>query len=237
MSFNTVGNIDVTVTDAYIAEPHREAKPGELNNKGIPVTVWADICVVVADRDGNNDIWKGELSNRTGNGTRAHQEQTEITLEKLVSIGFNVPTFNDLMEQCDDNNCLPNMIGLECTVTTEEREFEGKDGRPRKGIFVKYLNARGFGGPRRISKADFIARINGTQSASGVPPAGTYPTQTQMPNRSYWQTSPTQTCGQASEQPAPSSVQQSYPSQNYTQQVKYSSPYQGGSSTPPCPYN
>lgn len=124
MSFNIIGNIDVTVTDAYIAEPHWEAKPGEVNNKNIPVVVWGDVCLVVTDKDGNNDIWKGELSNRTGNGTRAHQEQTEVTLEKLVSIGFNTPTFNDLVEQCDANNTIPNLVGLECSVTTEEREYE-----------------------------------------------------------------------------------------------------------------
>lgn len=221
MSFNIIGNIDVTVTDAYIAEPHWEAKPGEVNNKNIPVVVWGDVCLVVTDKDGNNDIWKGELSNRTGNGTRAHQEQTEITLEKLVSIGFNTPTFKDLVDLCDENNTIPAFVGLECSVTTEEREYEGRDGKTRKTIFVKYINARGAGGPRRISKADFIARVNG-QSVPQAAPAP-YPAQQVphgYPQPGYpAQTLPASPYGGAQPAPAPAP----YPAQ--------------GGSAPACPYN
>lgn len=200
MSFKSIGNIDVTVTDAYIAEAHWEAKAGEVNNKGLPVIVWGDVCLVIEDKDGNNDIWRGELSNRSGSGTRAHQEQTEITLEKLVSIGFNTPTFNDFIVQCDENNSIPNLIGFECTVTTEEREFEGRDGKPRKAVFVKYINARGSGGPKRLSKADFLARVNAqsapqsapvpdTATAPGYPPPAP-PTYPAAPTAQYPKTAP-----------------------------------------------
>lgn len=231
MSFKIIGNIDVTVIDAYIAAPHWEAKPGEINNKGIPVVVWGDVCLVVADKDGNNDIWKGELSNRTGNGTRAHQEQTEITIEKLLEIGFNTPTFNDLVNMCEDDNSIPGMIGAECSITTEEREYEGRDGKIRKTIFVKYINARGAGGPRRISKADFLARINGqilepqpadadVAAPAQYPAPQGYPQPQGYPAPGYPQQAATPTPPYGAAQPAAAAQ---YPQQ--------------GGNVPPCPYN
>ena len=191
MSFNTVGSIDVTITDAYISNPRWAEKPNEVNSKGIPVRVWGDLCLIVTDANGNNDIWRGEFSNRTGTGTRAHQEQTEITLEKLVSLGFNTPTFADFIAQCDENNGIPNLINLPCTVTTEERKYKGHDGQERSGIFIKYINARGAGAPQRISKAEFLARINGTAipvanqgvPAPAYPAAPVMPTQAQPPQQ------------------------------------------------------
>lgn len=185
MSFKTIGNIDVTIADAYIAEPKWDAKPGEKNNRGVPVTVWGDLCIIVKDDQGNTDVWKGELSNRTGNGTKSHLEQTAITLERLVEIGFNVPTFTDLMNQCNDDNVLPNLIGMRCTVTTEEVTYTGKDGTQKTGIFTRYLNRLGAGGPKRMSKADFLRRVQNPApapaaqvpqygSAPGAAPAGYY---------------------------------------------------------------
>ena len=159
MSFKIEGIIDVVVTDAYIADARWQPLDNELNNSGLPVQAWGDICLMVADKDGNNDIWRGELSNRNGNGTRAHQEQTDITLEKIVNLGFNVPTFQALMEQCDDNMGIPNMIGMELSVTTEKRTFQKRDGSQGEAIQIKYINKRGEGGPRRMSKADFMAKF------------------------------------------------------------------------------
>ena len=229
MSFKAIGNIDVTVTDAYIAEPHWEAKPGEVNGKGMPVMVWGDVCLVVEDKDGNNDIWRGELSNRSGNGTRAHQEQTDITLEKLCSIGFNTPTFYDFIAQCDDNNSLPALVGLECTVTTEEREFEGRDGKPRKAVFVKYINARGTGGPKRLSKAEFLARVNGQAVPQAIPAAAPVPGYQPQTPPAY----PTSAPGYS----APTSAPAQYPQTSAAPAPAPAAyPTQGGS-TPACPYN
>ncbi len=159
MAFKIEGIIDVTVTDAYISEAHWQPKDGELNNQGLPIQAWGDVCLTVTDKDGNSDIWRGELSNRDGNGNRAHQQQTDITLEKIVDIGFNVPTFQALMDQCDDNMTIPNMIGMELSITTEKRSFKKRDGKQGEAIQIKYINRRGEGGPRRISKADFMAKF------------------------------------------------------------------------------
>ena len=170
MAFKIEGIIDVTVTDAYISEAHWQPKDGELNNQGLPIQAWGDVCLVVADKDGNSDIWRGELSNRDGSGNRAHQQQTDITLEKIVDIGFNVPTFQALMDQCDDNMTIPNMIGMELSITTEKRSFKRRDGKQGEAIQIKYINRRGEGGPRRISKADFMAKFAQPAAVPQPPP-------------------------------------------------------------------
>lgn len=232
MSFKIEGIIDVVVTDAYIADAHWQPQDNERNNSGLPIQAWGDICLMVADKDGNNDIWRGELSNRNGNGTRAHQEQTDITLEKIVNLGFNVPTFQALIEQCDDNMGLPNMIGMELSVTTEKRTFKKRDGSQGEAIQIKYINKRGEGGPRRMSKADFMAKF--AAPAPNYPPQGAPTAQPPQYQQGYQQSAP-----------AP----QGYPPQNYAQQypgadVRPAPPMPNGGQTAPatpapktnCPY-
>ena len=229
MSFKIEGIIDVVVTDAYIADARWQPLDNELNNSGLPVQAWGDVCLMIADKDGNNDIWRGELSNRNGNGTRAHQEQTDITLEKIVNLGFNVPTFQALMEQCDDNMGIPNMIGMELSVTTEKRTFQKRDGSQGEAIQIKYINKRGEGGPRRMSKADFMAKFSTPAPSAQAPVQQAAPTAApNYPPQSAPAPYPAQ-------QPTP----QAYPPQNYGQQTpppnRPAMPQGGGQTAPGTP--
>lgn len=171
MAFKTEGNIDVTVVDAYMSEAKFEAKDNETNNRNEFVKVYGDVCLLLQDKDGNSDIWHGEISNRSGTGTVAHLYRTDLTLKTLQEIGFNVTTLQELFDQFmtaeDGSITIPNLIGKEATITTERKTFPKRDGTEGSAIQIKYLNAKGGGKQRRLTMADLMARfgINPVQAA------------------------------------------------------------------------
>ena len=159
MPFQVAENIQVTIRSAYLSEARWKARSGEKNQSGKYVTVIGDFCLLVADEAGNSDTWRGELSNRNGNGRRAHQEQTEITLEKLQAIGLNAQSLQSLIEQADENNRFPSLIGKQCTITTERREYKDKYGNKQEIVYIKYLNPTNPRMPKPIAREEFLRRV------------------------------------------------------------------------------
>lgn len=163
MAFKIEGNIDVTVVDAYMSEPNFDAKENETNDRNELVKAYGDVCLLLQDKDGNSDIWHGEISNRSGKGTVAHLYRTDLTLRTLQEIGFNVTTLQELFDQFmtaeDGSISIPNLIGKEATVTTHLKTFTKRDGTEGSAIQIKYLNAKGGGKQRRLTMADLMARF------------------------------------------------------------------------------
>lgn len=249
MAFKTEGNIDVTVIDAYMSEAKFEAKENETNNRNELVQVYGDVCLLLQDKDGNSDIWHGEISNRSGNGTVAHLYRTDLTLQTLQEIGFNVTSLQELGAQfmtAQDGSCsIPNLIGKEGTVTTELRTFTKRDGSEGSAIQIKYLNAKGGGKQRRLTMADVLARFGMAPAASaGVTPVAS--AAAAMPpaqiNTQVHATTVTQTPQQMPQVPQQVPTQQvvpQVPQQVPTQQIPQMPPaaaYAPGVAAPNCPY-
>lgn len=155
--FNTEGEFDVTIVEAFIGAPKFAFDPEKDaagNSFRQAIQVIGDVIVKVKDETGNTGYWNGELSNRTGVGNFAQNTKTQMTLETLQKIGFNVQNFDQLMAQTDDNMNLPNLTGLTCVAVVEKvTTKKGKD-----FYNIKYLNASG-SGAKRISKKDFLAAM------------------------------------------------------------------------------
>lgn len=165
MSFKKEGYIDVTITEAYVGECRFTKDEGKLNEHGEQIKFFGEVCLVVEDSEGNNDTWYGELSNRLGVGTVAHLYQYDLTLKSLQDIGFNVQNMTELMAQFDTEYNIPNIIGFQATVYTENKEYTKKDGTKGSAIRVRYLNALG-GGRKRMTSDKFAAM----QQAFSQPP-------------------------------------------------------------------
>ena len=183
MAFKIEGQIDVKVMEAYMCEPRFPAKEQEANARNEWVQVYGDVCLLLQDKDGNTDIWHGELSNRSGMGNSAHLYRTDITLQTLQEIGFNVQTLQELGMQfvagTDGTVTIPNLVGLEASVTTELKEFDKRDGSKGTAIRIKYLNKSGK--EKRLTMADIQARF--AFGAPQTPPmAQPVPTQQPVPN-------------------------------------------------------
>lgn len=188
--FKSAGNFDCTVIDAFMSDPKFDAKENEVNNRGEAVAVYGDVVLVLQDDAGNSDMWHGELSTRTGQGTRAHMYRYELTLETLQQIGFNVRTYSDLMAQCVWNpagtECnLPNLKGLKCTAVVEQSDkVSQKTGLPYFNI--KYITALGAanGGAKKLSYAELMRRMgtmNPNAAAPAAPPVSPAPAATPAP--------------------------------------------------------
>lgn len=191
--FKIEGEIDVTVVEAYAAEPKfptgMNDRDPQGNNRGEAIVVWGDIVLVVQDKNGNNDRWFGEISNRNGAGNSAHLTRTELTIKTLQEIGFGVQDWNQLYAQIVDDGSLPNLVGKEATAVVERRTYKDRNGQEREAYYIKYLNARG-GSVRRMSKAmlqdsfqkgGFHKDAENHQTAYQQPPAAPAPAPTPAP--------------------------------------------------------
>jgi len=189
--FKTPGNIDCTVTDAFIAESKFPPKENEINNRNEYVSTWYDVCLLLQDEAGNTDTWHGEMSNRTGQGTRAHMYRSDLTLETLRQIGFNVNTIQELEAQWvtnpDRSISLPNLVGCRCTAVVAASEKLDKEGRPF--LNIKYITALGAatGGAKKLTIDEIMKRRGGAAAAPAaaaptMPPPAPAPAPSAAPN-------------------------------------------------------
>lgn len=207
MGFRTVGTYEVTVKDAYTADCRFTQKENEVNNRGELVQIWYDVCLLVEDANGNNDTWRGEMSNRTGKGNSADKYRWELTLKTLQDIGFNVRTMQDLEMQfqpagTDRHICIPNLIGTKCRIETEERTYTKRDGTEGKAIQIKYLNGLNGGNEKRMNFDAFMAARRGTMQQPAAAPMPAPAAPAMMPPA----TAPVQTAANGyavPQQPAP----------------------------------
>lgn len=161
--FKVEGEFDVVVREAFMSEARFEAKPGEVNNRQEPVQTYGDVCLVLEDKDGNTDTWHGEISNRNGIGTKAHLYRTDLTLKTLQEIGFGVTSLAELggqfVAESDGTVTIPNLVGMEATVTTEYKDYEKRDGTAGRALRIKYLNAKGAHREKKLSMAEVMKRF------------------------------------------------------------------------------
>ena len=214
MPFKTEGTFDVTITDAFITDAKFQPKDGERNNQGVPVETYYDVCIQVANAEGDSDIWRGEMSNRNGVGNNAQLYRTDLTLKTLQEIGFGVQSMTDLENQFvpanDRSISIPNLVGLKCTVTIERREYEDRNGVKKSINFIKYLNALGSGHAKRLSFDDFMNRRRGAAPATPAAPPAPAPVPAPQQYQAPVQT-PYQVPAQPAAAPAPQQQFQSYP--------------------------
>lgn len=152
------GPVDVTIVAACIGAPKYPLsdRDSAANNAGEAIAVWGDVILTCQDADGNTDNWHGELSNRNGVGNYSQLTHTEMTLKTLQEIGFAVADWNALYAQIDEDGNIPNILNLQATANIVSREYNEKT-----YYDIKYLNPLGSGGPKKISKADLFASLQG----------------------------------------------------------------------------
>lgn len=171
--FKVEGEFDVVVREAFMSEARFEAKPGEVNNRQEPIQTYGDVCLVLEDKDGNTDTWHGEISNRNGIGTKAHLYRTDLTLKTLQEIGFGVTSLAELggqfVAESDGTVTIPNLVGMEATVTTEYKDYEKRDGTAGRALRIKYLNAKGSHREKKLSMAEVMKRFGMGGQAQAVP--------------------------------------------------------------------
>ena len=171
--FKSAGNFDCTIVDAFVSECKFPAKENEANNRNELVATYYDVVLMLQDANGNTDMWHGEISTRTGTGTRAHMYRYELTLETLRQIGFNVNTLSDLQAQFSTNQdrtvSLPNLVNLQCTAVVEASEKLGKNGTPFFNI--KYIIALGAatGGAKKLTVDELMQKIGATPATAAPP--------------------------------------------------------------------
>ena len=208
--FKVEGEFDVVVREAFMSEARFEAKPGEVNNRQEPVQTYGDVCLLLEDKDGNTDTWHGEISNRNGIGTKAHLYRTDLTLKTLQEIGFGVTSLAELggqfVAESDGTVTIPNLVGMEATVTTEYKDYEKRDGTAGRALRIKYLNAKGAHREKKLSMAEVMKRFGmGGGQAQTVPQAA--PAQMQVPQM------PPQMPQQMAQSPAPAPQMPAMPNQ------------------------
>lgn len=162
------GPVDVTIVAACVGAPKYppSERDSAANSKGEAIAVWGDVILTCQDADGNTDSWHGELSNRNGVGNYAQVTHTEMTLETLQKIGFAVADWNALYAQIDEDGNIPNILNMQATANIVSREYDGKT-----YYDVKYLNPLGSGGPKKMSKAELLASLNGGGFRKGQAPS------------------------------------------------------------------
>ena len=171
--FKVEGEFDVVVREAFMSEARFEAKPGEVNSRQEPVQTYGDVCLLLEDKDGNTDTWHGEISNRNGIGTKAHLYRTDLTLKTLQEIGFGVTSLAELggqfVAESDGTVTIPNLVGMEATVTTEYKDYEKRDGTAGRALRIKYLNAKGAHREKKLSMAEVMKRFGMGGQTQAVP--------------------------------------------------------------------
>ena len=152
--FRIDGYLDVTITDAYLAQSRFPAQPGERNERGEMVDVMFSLYLELKDKEGNTDTYDLEFSNRCGIGTRSNSYRTQMSLETLQEIGFNVQTMEEFFMQVVDSpdaTNVPNLIGLTCVAKVAKSDKTNKRGEP-------YYNIKGiYGANKKPAKVDFAA--------------------------------------------------------------------------------
>lgn len=174
--FKTEGTIEVTVKEAVIKQCRFMPKENEINNRNEYVQCWYDVALLLQDDQGNNDVWSGEMSNRTGMGNSADKYRWELTLKTLQEIGFGVKTMQDLEMQfqpaADRSIFIPNLVGIRCKVVTENKTYKKQDGTEGHAIRIKYLNALdSAGGGKTLNFDEFMAARRGTMTPPAPAPA------------------------------------------------------------------
>ena len=228
--FRSEGDHDVTIIDAFIAEPKFPAgnsrDDAKGNSFGQQIQVWGDIVLKIQDKDGNNDEWHGEISNRTGTGNYVSMTKTDQTLKTLQDIGFGVNDFNALNEQIIPDGTIPNLVGLEATAVVVKSTSTGRDGKEREFYNVRYLNSKG-GNVKRLNK-DGLLKSFQTGGFTAEAPAT-------APRQAAAQAAPAQVQAPAAP-PAPAPVQPQ--ATMVTPPIHSGVPGAGqsGPSAPPCPY-
>lgn len=225
--FKIDGNVDVTIVEAYVAEAKFDAQPGEVNNRNEIVQVMYDVCLLLQDKDGNTDTWHGEISSRTGTGTKAHLYRLDLTLETLREIGFNVNSIAELEAQFaaaqDGTIAIPNLVNMQATAWVVRSDKVDRNGNPYYNIKGLYKLGSGNGGGKKLTMAELMAKRG--QAAPAPAPQG-YQQQPQP------QSAP---APYPAQQPTP----QAYPPQNYGQQTpppnRPAMPQGGGQTAPGTP--
>lgn len=227
--FKIDGNVDVTIVEAYVAEAKFDAQPGEVNNRNEIVQVMYDVCLLLQDKDGNTDTWHGEISSRTGTGTKAHLYRLDLTLETLREIGFNVNSIAELEAQFaaaqDGTIAIPNLVKMQATAWVARSDKVDRNGNPYYNIKGLYKLGSGNGGGKKLTMAELMAK----RGQAAPAPQG-------------YQQQP-QTAPQPQSAPAPYPAQQptpqAYPPQNYGQQTpppnRPAMPQGGGQTAPGTP--
>lgn len=169
--FRIDGYVDVTITDAYLAQSRFPAQAGERNERGENVEVLFSLYLDLKDKEGNTDTYDLEFSNRCGIGTRANSYRSDLSLETLQEIGFGVTTMEEFFMQVVDSpdaTNVPNLIGLACTAKVAKSDKTNK-----RGEF--YYNVKGlYGASKKPGKVDFAAiraRFSNPAPASAPMPA------------------------------------------------------------------
>ena len=112
------------------------------------------LYIELKDKDGNTDTYDLEFSNRCGIGNRADSYRTQMSLETLQEIGFNVQTMEEFFMQVVDSpdaTAVPNLIGLACVAKVAKSDKTNKRGEP-------YYNIKGiYGANKKPAKVDFAA--------------------------------------------------------------------------------
>lgn len=223
--FKIDGNVDVTIVEAYVAEAKFDAQPGEVNNRNEIVQVMYDVCLLLQDKDGNTDTWHGEISSRTGTGTKAHLYRLDLTLETLREIGFNVNSIAELEAQFaaaqDGTIAIPNLVNMQATAWVAKSDKVDRNGNPYYNIKGLYKLGSGNGVGKKLTMAELMAKRG--QAAPAPAPQG-YQQQPQSAPAPY-----------PAQQPTP----QAYPPQNYGQQTpppnRPAMPQGGGQTAPGTP--
>lgn len=228
--FKIDGNVDVTIVEAYVAEAKFDAQPGEVNNRNEIVQVMYDVCLLLQDKDGNTDTWHGEISSRTGTGTKAHLYRLDLTLETLREIGFNVNSIAELEAQFaaaqDGTIAIPNLVNMQATAWVSRSDKVDRNGNPYYNIKGLYKLGSGNGGGKKLTMAELMAKRG---QAAQAPVQQAAPTAApNYPPQSAPAPYPAQ-------QPTP----QAYPPQNYGQQTpppnRPAMPQGGGQTAPGTP--
>lgn len=105
--FNQAKVYDVTITEAYLAEPKFENSA-------------YDVAIKVETEEGESDFYTMEISSNYGRGNYATMTQAEIALKKLKELGLQVETLEDALFNLDA------LIGIKTTATVKETNKDGK---------------------------------------------------------------------------------------------------------------
>src|SRR5574344_212597 len=245
--FKIDGNVDVTIVEAYVSEATFDAQPGEVNNRNEIVQVMYDVCLLLQDKDGNTDTWHGEISSRTGIGTKAHLYRLDLTLETLREIGFNVNSIAELEAQFaaaqDGTIAIPNLVNMQATAWVAKSDKVDRNGNPYYNIKGLYKLGSGNGGGKKLTMAELMAKRG---QAAPAPQGYQQQPQTAPQHQSAPASYPAQQPPQnpASTAPAPAqwtqnAAPQAYPPQTYGEQTpppnRPAMPQGGGQSAPGTP--
>lgn len=106
MKFKEEGAFPVTIQEAFMANPKFSKEQGAF-----------DIAIKVADDQGHEDYWRGEISSEWGKGNFSDQTQAQITMKQLQRLGWNHGV---------DFSKLDTLVGVQTVANVKAKE--GNDG-------------------------------------------------------------------------------------------------------------